>query len=681
MKLNARWFLIVIFFFGLFQSNSGFAADTIRQVKKPYLTCAILKERVEDFLKYHYVFQDFNETLSERTFGMYFKILDPGKLYFLESDVNAFAAEKKELGNRIENVDCRFVSDVYKLYQKRVQEATVTANELLKEKINFKKEEYLETDRKKIAWAKSKEELKERWRKSIKFILLNMKESDAGKNQAERLKRRYASYEKNVQNRSSDEVNSLFLNAFALSLDPHSSFLTPVDNAQFQIDFSLKLVGIGATLISPDGYTTIDALVPGGAAAKSGKLKKGDKIIAVDAGDGTGMQDVIDMDLDKVVQLIRGKEGSIVKLMILRKDIGAEAMRFQIQLTRSVVQMKDYEAQSDVLTVGAKKIGVINLPSFYIDYKECQENPKTCRSSANDMARELKKLKAQNVDGIVIDLRRNGGGDLSEAQKIVTLFIPNPVVTQIQDKEQQVHTLDGDGKPVYTGPLEILISRYTASASEILAGAVQDYGRGLIVGDERTFGKGTVQTVIEIPGTSGRQTNGAIHVTIAKFFRPSGKSNQEKGILSDVIIPDALDATGFGESESEYALAYTTIAPASHFKPKPTFTADVLTKLAASSSARVKKSSEFKKILDDMKKVKQDQKSTLVSLKEGNTRFDPRKKDKKTLNQNEDGLPDFSVKVIRKDDAMLKESMNILADSLYLIKNTNWAKNERAEKQ
>lgn len=672
MKLKIKWILFV-YFFTFFGSYSWSSEN--KNIKKPYLSCAVLKERTDDFLKYHYVFRDFNEILSERTFGMYFKLLDPGKLYFLESDIDSFASYKKDLGKRIDNIDCRFIADVYRIYQKRVEESTLISAELLKTKFNFKKEEYVETDRKKIPWAKSQAELRERWRKSIKFIMLNMKDTDVNKNTAERLKKRYLSYQKNVLTRSNDDVNALFLNAMALSLDPHSSFLTPIDNAQFQIDFSLKLVGIGATLVSPDGYTTIDAVVPGGAAAKSGKLKKGDKIIAVDSGDGAGMQDVIDMDLDKVVQLIRGKEGTPVKLMILRKELGSEAKRFQIQLTRAVVQIKDYEAKSDFTILDGKKIGVINLPSFYIDYKDCQDNPTTCRSSANDMSREIKKLKAQNVDGIVIDLRRNGGGDLSEAQRIVNLFIPNPIVTQIEDRDHQVRSLDGESKPIYTGPLAVLISRYTASASEILAGAVQDYGRGLILGDKRTFGKGTVQTVIEIPGTSGRQTNGAIHVTIAKFFRPSGKSNQEKGILSDVVIPDPLDATDFGESESEYALAYTTIKPALDFKPKPTFGPDIFPKLIELSNNRIKKSTEFKKILDEMKKVRIDKKSTLVSLKETSVKIDSKKKDEKAVDQDADATSDFSMKVIRRDDVVLKEAQDILLDSIRILKSNNWARN------
>ncbi len=423
-------------------------------------------------------------------------------------------------------------------------------------------------------------------------------------------------------------------------------------------------------------------MVPGGAAAKDGRLKKGDKIIAVDSGDGTGMQDVIDMDLDKVVQLIRGKEGTKVKLLIMRKATNGEVKRISIELTRAVVQIKDSEAKSDVMPVNSKKIGIINLPSFYIDYRDCQENPLTCRSSANDMAREIKKLKAQNVDGIILDLRRNGGGDLSEVQKMVGFFIGDPIVTQIEDRDNQVRSLDSDAKALYTGPLAVLVSKYTASASEILAGAVQDYGRGLILGDSRTFGKGTVQTVIEIPGTSGRQTNGAIHVTIAKFFRPSGKSNQEKGILSDVVIPDIIDATDTGEDEYDYALPYTVIKPSREFTPEQDISS-IIPELQQISADRVERTAEFKEIIAAVKKAKSD-KNTFVSLMEENLKKSSKKKtekkNKNEANSIEDNLPDFSIKVINKKDVELKEASNILLDSVRLLDGKkDWTQNEARE--
>ncbi len=687
-----------------------------------FLTCSSLSERSKDFLKYHYVFRNFDPELSKRTFDMFIKLLDPGKLYFTQDDINEFSKQEPDLFKNINNIDCRFISGengIYERYKKRLNEATVIAKATLKENADFTKDEFIETDRKKIEWSKSSAELKDRWRKTIKFILLNMKDSDDIEKVKTRLTRRYEMIKKDIESRTTDEVYSLFLNAFALSLDPHSSFLTPIDNDQFQMEFSLKFVGIGATLKGVDGYTIIDAVVPGGAAAKDGRLKKNDKIVAVDSGDGNGIQDVIEMDLGKVVQLIRGKEGTSVKLVIIRKVPDGKMSRFNVLLKRAVVQIKDSEAKSEIMDLNNKKIGVINLPSFYIDYKGCQDNPNSCRSSSNDMNREIKKLKAAKVDGIIVDLRRNGGGDLSETQKIVGQFIKNPIVTQVEDREKQVRTLEyEESAPVYTGPLAILVSKYTASASEILSGAVQDYGRGFILGDSRTFGKGTVQTVIEVPGTVGRVTDGAIHVTIAKFFRPSGKSNQEKGVLSDIIIPDIIDASDIGEKENDYALPYTTIKPSRGFKPERDLK-EVIPKLQKMSMLRIEKTSEFKKIVDAIEKAQKD-KNTLVSLKEtkdsnknnlanekqGKDRSsesakmvaankkeksiakkdtskqtNPQKEALKTKSENlgmlsEDGddeVLEFSTKVIRKNDLQLKEAANILIDG---IKLTNIDKKE-----
>ncbi|MGY3804530.1 carboxy terminal-processing peptidase [Pigmentibacter ruber] len=703
-----------------------------------YLGCATLSERMKDFLKNHYVFRTFEPELAKRTFDTFIKLLDPGKLYFTQDDINEFQKQQPDLFKNINNYDCRLITGengIYERYRKRITEATILAKEALKQNQDFTKDEYIETDRKKIEWAKSTDELKERWRKTIKFIILNMKDSDDLEKIRTRLIKRYDLIKKDIDSKSSDERFSLFLNSFAFSLDPHSSFLTPIDNAQFQADFSLKFVGIGATLKSVDGYTVIDSVVPGGAAAKDGRLKKNDKIVAVDSGDNSGIQDVIEMDLSKVVQLIRGKEGTTVKLVILRKEIDGKISRFTIALKRAVVQIKDNEAKSDVMTINNKKIGILNLPSFYIDYKGCQDSPSTCRSSYNDMYREIKKLKQLKVDGIVLDLRRNGGGDLNETQKIVSLFIKNPIVTQVEDKDKNVRILLGGElkEDPYLGPLGILVSKYTASASEIVSGAVQDYGRGIIMGNSRTFGKGTVQTVIEVPGTGGRVTDGAIHVTIAKFFRPSGKSNQEKGILSDIVIPDIIEATEIGEKENDYALPYTIIKASRDFKPEKDLSS-LIVNLQKLSKERIEKSDEFKKINEAIEKAKKE-KNTLVSLKESKTTLakgaqtkqskekivnnkenaskeknannkenaskeknannkenaskenssldkiannsENTGKNKKSSSASNESIAEdednfeFSPKVIRKNDIQLREAANILIDSIRLTSNNN----------
>jgi len=643
-----------------------------KNTQKPYLTCPILKKRTKDFLKYHYVFRSFDRKLSNRTYSNYLRFLDPGKLFFLQSDIEKFSKYKNVIGKKINLRDCSFISEIYEVYLERVKDSVGYAHKILESKLNFDVDEYLETDRKKLNWANSPAELEERWRKTIKFVVLNMRDVDSTSKITRRLKKRYSLIRKETAARTNDDIHSIFLNAFALSLDPHSSFLTPVDNAQFQIDFSLKLVGVGATLISPDGYTTVDAIVPGGAAALDGRLKKGDKIIAVDAGTGNGVEDVIDMSLDKVVQLIRGKEGSNVTLVIMRQNNDGDVQRLHLKLKRALVEIKENEAKSDVLKVKDKKIGIINLPSFYIDYKQCQKRPTTCRSSANDMFREISKLSKKGVDGIIIDLRRNGGGDLSEAERIVSYFIGNPVVTQVQDRDGSVHKLEMQSDPYYSGPLALLISRYTASASEIFAGAVQDYGRGLVVGDSRTFGKGTVQTVIDIPGTSGRQTNGAIHVTIAKFFRPSGKSNQEKGIKSDVVLPDPIDFFKIGEQDYDYALPYTTIKAAPNFRPIQNLSPIVPT-LKMRSKKRISNLPEYKDLKEAINKARENQ-NTLVSLKETKKQKKNKKaKDKKTFD-NSESQSQFSTEVINPKDYELKETANILLDGTSLLGRTNWGK-------
>ena len=641
------------------------------QKKEPYLTCSLLNDRTKDFLRYHYVYQTWSPEISSRTFQTFLKMLDPAKTYFLESDIQNFRAYEYQIGNSIQNVDCRFVDNIYTIYKQRVHEYTEISNEILQKPFDFSVNDSIETDRKKIVWAKTKAELKIRIYKNLKFIVLNMKGQDPQQKVSEKLRKRFVTLEKTIQIKSNDEIHSLLLNSFALSLDPHSSFLTPVDNANFQIDFSLRLVGIGATLMNVDGYTTIDSVVSGGAADKSGLLRKGDKITAVDP-DQKGMQEIVDMELDKVVQLIRGKENTPVSLSILRKEPDGTLKNFKITLLRAVVEIKDSQAKSDILKVGNKKIGIINLPSFYIDYAGCQKNIYTCRSSANDTAKEIVHLMKEKVDAILVDLRRNGGGDLNEVQRIVGLFVDNPVVAQVQDHSGIAKPLEISTRAIYNGPLGILVSRYSASASEILAGAVQDYRRGLILGDSYTFGKGSVQTVIDIPGSSGRRSDGAIHVTIAKFFRPSGQSNQAVGVQSDITIPSIIDSMENGEKDFDYYLPNTTIAPARNFKPQNRYRDDSIQKLKFLSQQRIKNSVEFKKINALISKDKKD-KSTSVSLQEQIAKIplkNEKGKDKNKLNPKienpADELPDFSLKVIRKNDDILFEAGKILNDEIQL---------------
>jgi carboxyl-terminal processing protease len=612
---------VQVYVFPRLKSGLSVSATSGESQKRPatsgFLSCSTIQSRMRDFLKAHYLYRRFDEELSKRTFQHYFQMLDPGRNFFLAEDIAAFSKYETTLPDYISKTDCNFISDIYALYLKRMSESMVTIGDLLKNPMDFSLDEKLETDRKKINWANNEAERKERWRKLLKFTALNLRETEKDWGViANRINKRYALVKKSAQERSSDEIHSFFLNAFATSLDPHSQFMAPQDQEEFRFAFSLQLVGIGASLTQQDGYTTVEALIPGGTAARDGRLQKADKIVAVDPGDGNGFIDIIDMDLSKVVQLIRGQKGTIVKLQILRKDpLSNETKRELLELERDVVHIADSEAHSDVMTVNGKKIGVINLPSFYIDYQGSKSGKTDYVSSSNHIDRELKKLTAQQVDGVILDLRRNGGGDLDECLRLSGFFIDKGSVVQVQNRDGSVESKDDPEEGVrYSGPLAVLISKQSASASEILAGAVQDYGRGLILGNSRTYGKATVQSVIDLPGTGGRDSDGAMKVTISKFFRPSGRSNQVVGVESDVQIPDVFEVSDIGEGENDYPLPHTTINANSALKPIHDLS-KIIPALRQKSAARVRSAEEFKATFAAIEKARKEKDSTEISLK------------------------------------------------------------------
>ncbi|NBX17513.1 MAG: hypothetical protein EBR09_09130 [Proteobacteria bacterium] len=688
--------------------RSNFQAGAARESgKRPansgFLSCTTMQGRVRDFLRAHYLHRRFDEELSKRTYQRYFQMLDPGRNFFLAADVASFEKYEKSIPATLANSDCNFITDIYSLYLKRMDESLQAIGDLLKTPMDFAVDEKLETDRKKVEWAKDETERKERWRKLLKFTALNLRETEKDWNViANRINKRYSLFKKSVNERSTDEVHSFFLNAFATSLDPHSQFMAPQDQEEFRVAYSLQLVGIGASLTQQDGYTTVESLIPGGAASRDGRLQKADKIIAVDSGDGTGFVDVIDMDLSKVVQLIRGTKGTVVRLQILRKDpMNNETKRELLELVRDVVHMADSEARSDVMTVKGKKVGVINLPSFYIDYQGSKSGKKDYVSSSNHIDRELRKLTALKVDGVILDLRRNGGGDLDECLKLSGFFIDKGSVVQVQGRDGNVESKNDPENGVrYAGPLAVLISKQSASASEILAGAVQDYGRGLILGNSRTYGKATVQTVIDLPGSGGRDSDGAMKVTISKFFRPSGKSNQVLGVESDIQIPDVFEVSDAGEGENDYPLPHTTINAYAGLKPVQDLSA-VIPQLRKKSDDRVRADKDFKEVFVAIDKAKKEKDNTLVSLKAADkpladaadlpagrqvastgdvkTNKTP-EKDKAGATASKHGADRKSKTedpnvIIRPDDHQLKEAGNILVDSIELLGGkTDWTK-------
>jgi carboxyl-terminal processing protease len=651
-------------------SSTGFTdllnSSALAAPKPMVLSCNETRARIGLFLDMHFLFRTFDDELSKRTFKKIFEMFDPGKMYFTLADVSKFSGLETKIDDLVNKGDCKFVEDIYDTFKMRVKERLELTKALLSKDFDFKVDEQMPVG--KTEWATTDSEISERWRKRIKFQVMNLKEAlEGGEVKArERLRKKYESASKTLGEQNKDEILNSLINAFALALDPHSSHFLPEDQEDFNIRLGNQLEGIGATLQEDDGYITVQAIVPGGAASRDARLKAGDKIIAVDSGDGEGAVDVIDMDLSKAVRLIRGKKGTIVKLIILRKGpSGTDRLKFEI--TRDAVKLTASEAKSDVMIVDKKKIGVINLPAFYTDF-QCRARPTVeCQGASFHVEREVKKLKLQKVDGIILDLRNNGGGDLSESVRMSGLFIPEGTVVQTVDRRRMTRSnQDQDPSVLYDGPMAVMINKYSASASEIVSGALQDWGRALILGDDHTYGKATVQVVQDIPGSHGRKSNGAIKVTMSKFYRPSGTTNQEKGVFSDVEIPSLLEVYDVGEKENDYVLKSDTIKPASDLKPLQDFSA-LVPKLKKLSASRLAADKEFKELTVKMEKARKEKDKATVSLMEDVKKNADRKKERLAEEAEAKEAQDEKV-IIRKADIQLKEAGHILSDAMDSLK-------------
>ena len=642
------------------------------------LNCQEVRHLIGLYLKMHFANASFDDEMSRRTLDNFIKSWDPGKVYFLKADVKALEDKyATKLDDMITDANCSALDEVMKVYSKRFFERQKTISLAIDAKHDFKIDEYMDIDRKKMDFAVTTEEISERWRQRVKFQLLQMKSTLADMAKAkEKLHKRYDLAAKRQKELSSDDMYSIFLNGFALSMDPHSDYMSPEQLEDFRISTRLSLQGIGAVLRSDDGFTTIQSLVPGGAAAKTGKVKVDDKIIAVAQGSDASV-DVIDMDLREVVKLIRGTQGTEVRLTLAREESGKTA-QIIVPIIREQVQLQDRAAKSKVYDVvvdeskEAKrnlKIGVIDLPSFYIDFEGRQNRDASYKSSSRDMLNEIKKLSAAGVDGIVVDLRSNGGGSLDESIDIAGLFFDKGPVVQIKDNRGKIFVqADEDEKTQYSGPLVVLINRQSASASEIFAGAIQDMNRGLIVGDTHTFGKGTVQNLNDID-----EKLGAIKVTISKFYRPSGSSTQLKGVESDIVFPDLMDELEIGEKNYDYALPWEKIKTSS-YKTFPHVNPDIIKKLADRSKERVGKDEGFKKIFDSIAEYKKGNESrSKVSLKEeavadaknakAGAKPDAKKDEKKPAEDMDDEDKELSI----AEDFHMQEALRLSADYVQLL--------------
>lgn len=575
--------------------------------------------------RYHYKSLPLDDALSERIFDRYLKSLDPEKLFFLQSDIDRWTGERTRLDDAIAKGELGVPFAMFNLYARRVSERFSYARSLLKQGFDFRQKESYQYEREKEAWPKSEAEIGELWRKRVKNDWLRLKLAGKDDGQiAETLDRRYANALKRTARLKSEDAFQAFMNAYAMTIEPHTNYMGPRAAGDFDISMKLSLVGIGAVLAEKDDYTTIRELVAGGPAILSGQLKVGDRILGVAQGEGGVMTDIVGWRLDDVVAQIRGTADSVVRLDILPADAGPDGKHKLVSLVRKKISLEEQAAKKSTLSVidgeTTRRIGVIALPTFYQDFEARQRGVPDFKSATRDVARLLDELKAEKVDSVLIDLRNNGGGSLTEAIELTGLFIDKGPVVQQRDAQGKV-VVESDTKAgvAWDGPLGVLINRGSASASEIFAAAIQDYGRGLVIG-EPSFGKGTVQTMIDLDRVAkgSAQKLGEVKLTIAQFFRINGGTTQLHGVKPDIVFPTVSDAESFGESSFDNALpggqvkaaAYAPVGDLDRLRPA----------LLTRHESRVRTDKEFQYLQEDLAELNVQRKKNLVSLNEAERR-------------------------------------------------------------
>lgn len=677
-------------FFGAFLAivQSAYAEVAAPPVLAPLKQQAQAAQLSAEFLtRFSYKPVPLDDALSARIMDRFIKSLDPDHTLFLQADIDRFMSDRNEIDDAIERKNLKIPFAIFNVYGKRVVDRMNYARNLLKQDFDFGAQENFSVLRDTAPWPQSEAESNELWRKRVKSDWLRLKLG--GKTDAairETLDKRYANALQRAYKYKSDDVFQSFMDAYTTSVDPHTDYFGTAASADFNIAMKLSLVGIGAVLQERDDYTTIRELVPGGPAQLSGKLSVGDRITGVGQGKDGAIKEVVGTRLDEVVQLIRGKKGSIVRLDILPADAGADATHRVVNLVRDKISLEKQAAQKAVLSVkvgeATRKIGVITLPAFYEDFEARRKGDKDYRSASRDVRKLLDELKQEQVDGVLIDVRNNGGGSLNEAIDLTGLFIGGGPVVQQRDSDGKVAVSSADfPAPVWTGPVGVLINRGSASASEIFAAAIQDYGRGVIVG-EPSFGKGTVQTVVNLDEVvrNSKPELGDLKVTIAQFFRINGGTTQLHGVTPDISLPSFSDPARFGETSYDNALPWAQIKPAT-YKPIGTITA-LLPTLQRRHEARVESNPDFQRLLEDIADVEAQRNKGVVSLNEAERRRELTAREIRMKSRaqagdgantgEDDGLranerslsADIAIENARKNakDVLLDEAAAILAD-------------------
>lgn len=649
-----------------------------QQAMAAQLTARIIGE-------HHYRPVALDDSLSGKIFDGYLKSLDPDRMLFTQADIEQLQAARTRLDDAVLRNDLSIPFDMFNLYVKRAVERFGYARSLLKAGFDFTVDEDYQFNREKEPWPKTQAEANDLWRKRVKNDWLQLKL--AGKDDKAilpLLDKRYENFLKRMARLKSEDAFQIFMNAYTMSVDPHTNYLGPRATEDFGIAMKLSLVGIGAVLEEKDDYATIKELVPGSPAALSGKLKQGDRIVGVAQGNKGAMTDVVGWRLDDTVALIRGAPDSVVLLDVIPAEGGPDSEHKVVPLVRKKISLEDQAAKKSILSLNdngtTRRIGVIALPTFYEDFQARQAGEKDYRSATRDVSRLLGELKAERVDAVLIDLRNNGGGSLSEAIELTGLFTGSGPVVQQRDARGDVSVARGAAPgPVWSGPMAVMINRASASASEIFAAAIQDYGRGLVIG-ETSFGKGTVQTMVDLdqfaPG-QGAQL-GDLKLTIAQFFRINGGTTQLKGVTPDIQLPSTADAEESGEASYGNGIPWMRVKPADYREVAKNWH-EILPELKLRHSQRVAKEKEYQELMEDIAEYDQRRKQNLISLNEVKRRAERDARDAKLKSRGKESgaseddteeqtrLAQGAGKSDKKaDDPLLREAAQILSDAAML---------------
>jgi len=640
-----------------------------------YITRSVSQLLLREHLSQH----DLDDEISLRCLKTFLKSLDPWKVYFYQSDIDAFMKWRKDLDDMARKGDVSFSYTVFRTFLKRIDERVKLVDELLSKEFDFSVDEVIISDRDATEYPQTAEDAYQKWRKRIKYDLLVLKVDDIeGEEAREKLRRRYHSFARRMHQTDGEELLEMYLTSLTMSFDPHTSYMSADTLENFEIMMRLQLDGIGASLQSVDGYTVVKKIIPGGAADKNGQLKVEDKIVGVGQGVEGEIVDTVDMKLSDVVKMIRGKRGTVVRLEVVPTDGGK---RKTIDITRAKIELKDSEARAAVFEDGVRpdgkpyKIGVIDLPSFYMDMAAARRGDPNFKSTTRDVRKILDDFRANGVDAVILDLRRNGGGSLTEAINLTGLFIDEGPVVQVKGRPSR----NGDAQirpyhdlnpgTAWSGPLVVLTSKLSASASEILAGAVQDYHRGLIVGDKATHGKGTVQSLMDLGqqmfrGLPNAPQIGALKITMQQFYRPSGDSTQKRGVLADIELPSLISHLDVGEADLDYPVDFDRVESLD-FKRLGNVDQALCDRLSHLSRQRRRNSEDFEKVLKNIRRYEEQKAKKTITLNKEKflkerAELNAEKEQEKTLEKLNDPTADNTI----KRDYYMDEALAITVDYL-----------------